>query len=87
MGKDLLTKRQKEKLQKLTDEIMGNAKSVVEDYTKIPSEISGSVISIHEDSPFMDEMYEDNRWKHVIHGSIKEGIEAAKKLQKNKKNT
>ena len=86
MSKKLLTKKQKEELQKLTDKLLNDAKSVVDDYERNPSEISGSVIAIHENSPFMEEMYKDNTWKHVIHGDIKDGIEAVKKVKKiNKK--
>jgi|3_EtaG_2_1085321.scaffolds.fasta_scaffold09366_3 hypothetical protein len=87
MTKNLLTEKQKKELEKLSLAIRLEAKSVVKDYTDNPSEMSGSVISIHEDSPFMSEMYKDDSWKHVIHGSIKEGIEAVKKLKKDKKNT
>jgi hypothetical protein len=87
MSKKLLTKKQKEELQKLTDELLNDAKSVVEDYEENPSEMSGSVIAIHENSPFMEEMYRGDRWKHVVHGDVKEGIEAAIKAKKDKKNT
>ena len=51
--KDKLTKKQKGKLQKLIDEIMKLSSEVVEDYKKNPSELSGSIIQIHEDSPFL----------------------------------
>ena len=82
-----LNKKHREELQKLVDELINDAKSVVDDYKKTPSEISGSVIAIHENSPFMEEMYKKDRWKHVIHGDVKDGIEAAIKAKKNKKNT
>ena len=42
-------------LEELKKEIMEEAKKVVNDYVKNPSEISGSVIRIHQDSPFVDE--------------------------------
>ena len=71
MSKKLLTKKQKEELQKLTDKLLNDAKSVVDDYERNPSEISGSVIAIHENSPFMEEMYRGDRWKHVVHGDVK----------------
>ena len=61
--------------------ILKNIPSVdgmVEDYIDIPSEMSGSVVNIHENSPFMNEMYSDTGWKHVIHGSVEEAIEAIK---------
>ena len=53
MAKDKLTKKQQEKLQKLTDEIIQDAKKVRLDYKENPSEMSGSTISIHENSPFL----------------------------------
>ena len=79
-----LSKKEKEELQKLTDEITEEAKNVVEDYVKNPSEISGSVIQIHEDSPFIDERIPDGRgWKKVLKGLSEEDIE--KILKKKKK--
>ena len=85
MAKNELTKKQQKELQKLTNDIIGEAKNVKSDYEKNPSEMSGSVVEIHENSPFMNENYKDNRWKYVIHGDVKDGIEAAKKVKKNKK--
>jgi len=64
--KDKLTKKQKEELQRLTDEIMGLATEVVTDYETNPSEASGSSVEIHEDSPFLDERFEGNKWKRVL---------------------
>ena len=69
---DKLTKKQKEELQKLTDDILNEAKKVVDDYVDNPSEISGSTINIHQNSPFLDTDENDepafsgSRWKHVI---------------------
>ena len=69
---DELTKEQQEELEKLQKEIIGEAKKVVEDYVDNPSEISGSVVNIHQNSPFLDEdeegepMFSGSRWKHVI---------------------
>tara|TARA_R100000084_G_C4649165_1_gene148635 strand:+ start:1586 stop:1831 length:246 start_codon:yes stop_codon:yes gene_type:complete len=50
---DKLTKEEQEELDKLIKEITEEAKLVVEDYAKNPSEVSGSVIQIHEDSPLL----------------------------------
>ena len=61
-----LTKEQQELLKRLTDELMSLATEVVGDYTDTPSEISGSLIEIHEDSPFLDEWLEGDKWKRVI---------------------
>ena len=69
---DDLTKEQKEELEKLQKEIIDEAKKVVEDYVDNPSEISGSTINIHHNSPFLDEddkgepAFSGSRWKHVL---------------------
>ena len=51
MSKNLLTKKQKEELQSLVDDIVFEAKEVRLDYEKNPSELSGSIIQVHEGSP------------------------------------
>jgi len=69
---DDLTKQQKEELEKLQKEIVNEAKKVVDNYVDNPSDISGSVVNIHENSPFLDEddkgepVFSGSRWKHVI---------------------
>jgi len=50
-----LTKKQKEELQKLIDEIMNLSTEVVEDYKQNPSENSGSITQVHESSPYLVE--------------------------------
>jgi len=50
-----LTKKQKEELQKLIDEIMNLSTEVVEDYKQNPSENSGSITHVHESSPYLVE--------------------------------
>ena len=77
----------KKQLEQLKKEILDEAKKVVENYVDNPSDISGSVVNIHENSPFMDEMYNETGWKHVIHGDIEDAIKTIKKTKKNKKNT
>ena len=68
----LLTDKQKEELQKLADEVLKEAKLVKEDYENNPTDISGSVVNIHEKSPFLDADESDNpifsgsRWTRVI---------------------
>ena len=63
--------REKE-LEKLKKEILDEAKKVVEDYVGNPSEISGSTIGIHQNSPFLDTDKNDepafsgSRWTKVI---------------------
>ena len=50
---DKLTKKQKEELQQLVHEMSELAEEVVVDYDTNPSEISGSLIRIHQDSDFL----------------------------------
>ena len=70
------TKKEQElmekELKKLADDILDEAKKVKDDYIKNPSDISGSVVNIHENSPFLDSdedgepRFSGSRWKHVI---------------------
>ena len=80
---DKLTKKQKEELQKLADEIMNLSAEVVEDYKLTPSEISGSTVQINENSPFLDEEFKGEGWKKVIRGSVEEAISMIKNKDKN----
>jgi len=79
---DKLTKKQKEELQKLADEIMNLSAEVVEDYKLTPSEISGSLVQVNEDSPFLDEEFKGEGWKKVIRGSVEEAISMIKNKDK-----
>ena len=45
--------KQKALIKKLVKEITDEAKKVVEDYTNSPSEMSGSMTQVHEDSPLL----------------------------------
>jgi hypothetical protein len=62
----------RKELEKLKKEILDEAKKVVENYVDNPSDISGSVVNIHQNSPFLDEdedgepQFSGSRWKHVI---------------------
>tara|TARA_R110000737_G_scaffold200071_1_gene219669 strand:+ start:251 stop:478 length:228 start_codon:yes stop_codon:yes gene_type:complete len=75
MGKKL-TKKETEELEKLKDEILDEAKKVVEDYVDNPSENSGSSVNIHQNSPFLDSDKEDeplfsgSRWTKVLRSKI-----------------
>ena len=68
----LLTDKQKEELQKLADEVLKEAELVVKDYENNPSDISGSMVNIHENSPFLDAddndnpMFSGSRWTKVL---------------------
>ena len=59
-------------LEQLKKEIMDEAKKVVDNYVDNPSDISGSVVNIHQNSPFLDTDENDepafsgSRWRHVI---------------------
>ena len=69
---DDLTKEQREELEKLQKEILDEAKKVVDDYVDNPTDISGSTVSIHQNSPFLDSdkdgepMWSGSRWTKVI---------------------
>ena len=65
-----LTKKQKEELEKLQKEIVDEAKKVVENYVDNPSDISGSTVSIHENSPFLDSN-KDGDSKNWLDGNIR----------------
>jgi hypothetical protein len=68
-----LTKEQQEELEKLKNEIIDEAKKVVEDYVDNPSKSSGSMVRVHENSPYLDTernndepLYSGSRWTKVI---------------------
>mgnify|MGYP001189264859 CR=1 FL=1 len=61
-----LSKEQQEELEKLQKEIIEEAKLVVNDYVINQSEESGSVVQIHENSPYLDEQFTGESWKKVI---------------------
>ena len=63
---DELTKEQKAELQLLTDELVSIAGDVKDDYEEIPSEISGSVVEINENSPYLYDWLEGDKWKRVL---------------------
>ena len=73
MSKDkLLNKKQQKELQSLIDEITFEAKELRLNYEENPSEMSGSVVHVHENSPFLDSddngepMWSGSRWTKVI---------------------
>ena len=59
-------------LERLKKEILDEAKKVVENYVDNPTEISGSVVNIHQNSPFLDEngegepLHSGSRWTKLI---------------------
>ena len=62
----------RKELERLKKEILEEAKKVVNDYVDNPSDISGSVVNIHENSPFLDSdddgepMHSGSRWTKII---------------------
>ena len=69
-----LTKKQKKELQRLIEEINEEAKNIVEDYVENPSEISGSIVQVNQESPFLDETFKDKSWKKVIKGGVEDAL-------------
>tara|TARA_R100001594_G_scaffold137558_1_gene180702 strand:- start:319 stop:546 length:228 start_codon:yes stop_codon:yes gene_type:complete len=70
---DDLTKEQKKELEKLKNEIIDEAKKVVNDYVDNPTDISGSVVNIHQNSPALDTekgndepLYSGSRWRKIL---------------------
>ena len=59
-----------ESLKGLMDDILKLATDVVEEYKDLDvselAEISGSVINIAENSPFLSEIFEGDAWKKVV---------------------
>ena len=55
MKNNHLTKKQKEELKLLMKEVSFEAKKVREDYKKNPSNMSGSIVQIHENSSILSE--------------------------------
>tara|TARA_Y100001937_G_scaffold66691_1_gene91193 strand:+ start:239 stop:490 length:252 start_codon:yes stop_codon:yes gene_type:complete len=62
----------KKELERLKKEILEEAKKVVEDYVDNPSDISGSVVNIHQNSPYLDSdendepLHSGSRWTKLI---------------------
>ena len=79
---DKLTKEEQKELNKLIDEINEEAKNIVEDYTKNPSQISGSVVQVNEHSPYLDETFKKDSWKKVVKGGIEDALSIIKKTKK-----
>ena len=62
----------KKQLERLKKEILDEAKKVVKDYVDNPTDVSGSTVNIHHNSPFLDSDENDepafsgSRWTKVI---------------------
>ena len=63
---------EEKELERLKKEILEEAKKVVDNYVENPSDISGSVVSIHQNSPYLDSdtdgepLFSGSRWTKVI---------------------
>ena len=63
---------EEKELERLKKEILEEAKKVVKDYVDNPSDISGSTINIHQNSPYLDTdeddepLFSGSRWTKVI---------------------
>ena len=66
----------RKELEKLKKEIMEEAKKVVDNYVENPSDISGSVVNIHQNSPYLDSnengepIHSGSRWTKVLRSKI-----------------
>ena len=67
---------QEKELEKLKKEILDEAKKVVDNYVENPSDISGSVVNIHQNSPYLDSnedgepIHSGSRWTKVLRSKI-----------------
>ena len=63
-------------LERLKKEILEEAKKVVDNYVENPSDISGSIVSVHQNSPYLDSdtdgepLFSGSRWTKVIRSKI-----------------
>ena len=62
----------KKELERLKKEILDEAKKFVDNYVENPSDISGSVVNIHQNSPYLDSdedgepIHSGSRWTKII---------------------
>jgi|TARA_R110000851_G_scaffold330885_1_gene504276 hypothetical protein len=70
---ELLSEEQEKQLQKMVNDMLDIASSVIEEYEDVGdldfddlSSLSGSLTQIHEDSPFLDELLKGDSWKRVL---------------------
>tara|TARA_B100000287_G_scaffold425348_1_gene471502 strand:+ start:493 stop:702 length:210 start_codon:yes stop_codon:yes gene_type:complete len=57
---DELSDTDKKELEKLLKEITKEAKKVVKDYAKNPSDMSGSLVTVHQNSPVLKKKNSDS---------------------------
>ena len=66
----ILSTEQLKKLENMAKDMLDIAAKVVDEYQDLDlselSELSGSLTQIHEDSPFLNDLFEGDSWKKVI---------------------
>ena len=66
----ILSKEQQASLQKLVNKMIDIAADTVDEYKEVDfselANLSGSITQIHEDSPFLNELFKGESWKKVI---------------------
>ena len=66
----LLSEDQEKELQGMINDMLKVAADVVEEYDDLDlselQALSGSITQIHEDSPFLDNVFKGESWKRVI---------------------
>ena len=70
----ILSKEQEKKLQNMVNDMLEIANTVTKDYEDLEeqldfselADLSGSITQIHEDSPFLDEIFKGDSWKRVL---------------------
>ena len=67
---DLLSDKQKSQLQNIVSKMIKLAADTAEEYKNVDlsqlQALSGSILQIHEDSPFLDETFKGDDWKRVL---------------------
>ena len=65
-----MNKKEQERLQKeiepFLSEITELAKEIAKDYKKTKTVASGSSVFVSENSPYLDEQYDEKGWKRVL---------------------
>ena len=75
-NKEILSKEQEKKLQKMVNDMLDVASDLSQEYKDLDmselTAISSSITQVHEDSPFLNEIFEGESWKRVIKNIPKE---------------
>jgi len=67
-----LTPEQLQELQAICSDLMDDASKVRLEYEQNPTNNSGSLIQVHQNSPYLDESLSDSGWKHVLRSDAPE---------------